>query len=117
MDICLRWNRAVKNKDELSGEAGRREQGKRGNLKTEIQFLRGNEWAHRSDHETISKPCVRKDELHESLTFSQHFSRLGTRETRPSGVLKTEIRFLLSTFYSLLFPVWHRLCETHAARG
>ena len=38
--------------------------------------------------ETVSKPFVRRDELHESLTFSAIFEPLGTRVTRPSGVLR-----------------------------
>jgi len=38
--------------------------------------------------ETVSKPGVRRDELHESLIFSAILARLGTRVTRPSGVLR-----------------------------
>src|SRR6266550_4090922 len=36
----------------------------------------------------VSKPCVGRDELHESLTFPAILERLGTRVTRPSGVLR-----------------------------
>ena len=48
----------------------------------------GIRFARRAWSEIISRPCVGRDELHESLTFPAVFERLGTRVTRPSGFLR-----------------------------
>jgi hypothetical protein len=40
------------------------------------------------DHFSAGRVTLRRDELRESLTFSTIVERLGTRVTRPSGVLR-----------------------------
>ncbi|MCU0782661.1 MAG: anthranilate synthase component I family protein [Verrucomicrobia bacterium] len=72
----------------LSADGSRSEERAQAQAEFWTMALAANETGRARHSETVSKPCLRKDELYESLTVLAIFEQMGTRITRPSGILR-----------------------------